>query len=642
MEDIAENEVTIGGELQLGTFSIKESAKAFSILSSSLYKNKIRAIIRELSCNARDSRVAAGFDENFYVHLPTRMEPEFWIKDEGLGLSHDDVMKLYTTYFESTKTTSNKFVGALGLGSKSPFSYTENFTITAIKDGSRGVYSAFINEIGVPSIVCLFTGPTEEPNGVEVRIPVAAKDHSTFSTEAVYVYNWFDVRPATNITLYYTYATKETYKEYYSSNNSTNSIVLMGGVSYDFDMKEFIPTAVDIKFLFRVGIGDVDVLPSREGLQNTAKTKAVIASLYNRIIDLEETRIGAEFDKLTTDYEKLSYLNEHDDILCNTVKLKIKNKTKFNRLTVSFDLSNYNLKCSKAGNFYRSKSLKHIIRDNFSPSSNVKIIYNDIGAANVRVREQLKNSSDNILYIFTKIDSKLDFDFEAFQKDVLMGAEVILASSFYVKPVREYVSSGVRKKLGVMLPVYGRSSYRLVSCDIFHKENLLYYVKLEASGRILYHGKEISVTSIVNFFGASSVIFIKNTSKYDVTGLVNFFDHVDSLRTTTSKYIVNDIELDFTNLLDMIVDQKIRADDLELNDLALEYSDYNKSISSTTKKLRNFINTNYLYSLDTRIPYDQTIIEKLNSKYNFVKVSADICPQLVEKLINTIHNHEKV
>jgi len=100
VEDIAENQVTIGGNLQVGTFSIKESAKAFSILSSSLYSKKIKAIIRELSCNARDSRIAAGLPQDFYVHLPTRMEPEFWVKDEGLGLSNSEVMNLYTTYFE--------------------------------------------------------------------------------------------------------------------------------------------------------------------------------------------------------------------------------------------------------------------------------------------------------------------------------------------------------------------------------------------------------------------------------------------------------------------------------------------------------------------------------------------------------------
>ena len=137
----------------LGEFKIKNSAKAFSILSSGLYANKIRAIIRELSCNAYDSHVAAGtVSEPFDIHLPNSFEPYFAIRDYGIGLDHSGVVNVYTTYFESTKTDSNDYIGALGLGSKSPFSYVNTFKVVAIKNGRRGVYTTFINENGVPSI----------------------------------------------------------------------------------------------------------------------------------------------------------------------------------------------------------------------------------------------------------------------------------------------------------------------------------------------------------------------------------------------------------------------------------------------------------------------------------------------------------
>lgn len=113
----------------ISSFKMKRSAKAFSILSSGIYANKIRAIIRELSCNAYDSHVEAGKkDVPFEVHLPTHFEPYFYVRDYGTGLTHQQVFDVYTTYFESTKTDSNDYIGALGLGSKSPFSYTENFT----------------------------------------------------------------------------------------------------------------------------------------------------------------------------------------------------------------------------------------------------------------------------------------------------------------------------------------------------------------------------------------------------------------------------------------------------------------------------------------------------------------------------------
>jgi hypothetical protein len=75
------------------------------------------------------------------------------IRDFGTGLSHDRVTKIHHI-FESTKTESNEFIGALGLGSN-PFSYTDNFTVTAIQDGRKGIYSAFINDVGVPSIALM-------------------------------------------------------------------------------------------------------------------------------------------------------------------------------------------------------------------------------------------------------------------------------------------------------------------------------------------------------------------------------------------------------------------------------------------------------------------------------------------------------
>jgi len=147
------NEAVLSNVGEIGEFRIRNSAKAFNILSSGLYANKVRAIIRELSCNAVDSHTAAGKqDTPFDVHLPNQLEPWFSIRDYGTGLSHEQVTNIYTTYFESTKTDSNDYIGALGLGSKSPFSYTDNFTVTDVKDGIKGIYYAFINEAGVPSI----------------------------------------------------------------------------------------------------------------------------------------------------------------------------------------------------------------------------------------------------------------------------------------------------------------------------------------------------------------------------------------------------------------------------------------------------------------------------------------------------------
>ena len=133
-------DVTLSNVGNTGEFKIKNSRKAFQILSSGLYSNKIKAIIRELSTNALDSHRAAGtVDTPFEVHLPTILEPYFSVRDYGTGLTDQEIESIYTTYFESTKTNSNEYIGALGLGSKSPFSYTDNFTVTSVKNGSKSI-----------------------------------------------------------------------------------------------------------------------------------------------------------------------------------------------------------------------------------------------------------------------------------------------------------------------------------------------------------------------------------------------------------------------------------------------------------------------------------------------------------------------
>ena len=77
------------------SFSIKASPVAFDILSSKLYSNPTLAIIRELLTNAYDSHKAAGKEDiPIKVNLPGYMEPNFIIRDYGIGLSKEDVLEI--------------------------------------------------------------------------------------------------------------------------------------------------------------------------------------------------------------------------------------------------------------------------------------------------------------------------------------------------------------------------------------------------------------------------------------------------------------------------------------------------------------------------------------------------------------------
>lgn len=315
-----QNQAVLSNVGQIGEFRIRNSAKAFGILSSGLYANKIRAIVRELSCNAVDSHVAAGKpDLPFDVHLPNALEPWFSIRDYGTGLSHDQVTNIYTTYFESTKTDSNDFIGALGLGSKSPFSYTDNFTVTAIKGGRKGIYTAFINEHGVPSIALMLESDTDEPNGVEVKFSVNDRwDFEKFVSEAKNVYKFFKLRPVIHGCKSFEfpeikYIDKDIIKGVHTTDRS-QSVAIMGNIAYPIEVPNAeanlgeLRRMLDCGLLMEFDIGELDFQASREGLSYVPSTIQAIKSKLEQLNRQLSRFIAMEADKLTNLWDRAAYL----------------------------------------------------------------------------------------------------------------------------------------------------------------------------------------------------------------------------------------------------------------------------------------------------------------------------------------------
>lgn len=308
-------------------FNITASKEAFKILSSGLYANKVRAIIRELSCNARDAHVAAGkADVPFEIHLPTSFEPFFSIKDQGTGLEYitggcrgikvedtyqgclgevcktcdgtgdyDAVKVLYCTYFASDKTGSNLFIGALGLGSKSPFCYTEGFSVTNIYEGVKRIYSCFINEVGVPSVLMQTEEETPTlPNGVEISFPCKQNDVWEFENQAEHVLEFFSPRPIINTDI-------RIHEEQYSIKNDRWGMrkagygsprAIQGMVQYSigdidqsrlsYEQKKLTNMPLDLFF----PIGELSVAASRESLSNDEQT------ILNVLKALDEVVVG--------------------------------------------------------------------------------------------------------------------------------------------------------------------------------------------------------------------------------------------------------------------------------------------------------------------------------------------------------------
>lgn len=352
-----------GAAGQSGSFSIAMNAKAFRVLSDTMYQNKIGSIVRELSCNCVDSHVMAGnSDRPFDLHLPDGFEPWFSVRDYGVGLSPESIQTVFCVYFESTKDQSNDAVGAFGLGAKTPFSYTDQFNVTSIFGGRKYMYSAFINAGGIPEIQLMAETETDEHNGVEIKIGVEPKDFNAFIKEVGTQLRFFPVKPEVS-----NYKNGETFKfeeepgalfqsdniKIFKSNayGRANMHIIQGPVGYPLDVTQidshlsqddraFLKVIADIGANMYFNIGEIGVTASREGVEYKGIT---IDSLKKRIANAHADIvkwIQDEVDAQPSVFEKVRFVNSNQTFnkIMSAIKLDLSPAERHHQGTYYFEV----------------------------------------------------------------------------------------------------------------------------------------------------------------------------------------------------------------------------------------------------------------------------------------------------------------
>jgi hypothetical protein len=325
------NVIEKSGNFEESKFSIEASSKAFFILSDGLYSNKILAVVRELSTNAYDSHIDANkADVPFDVHLPTILDPVFFIRDYGTSMSHTSCMQLYTTYFHSTRNNNNEAVGCLGLGSKAPFAYSDSFTVEAYLDGKNRVYTAYKNEDGSPVFSLMDEFDTTEPDGIKVSIQVNSNDISRFASEAKKIYQFFKVKPNfVGEKIYFDEVNKILSGDnWFFDDNADENLVIMGQIAYPLDHYQLMGDGDNRESKFvqhsdglriYVNIGDVDITPSRESLSYSKDTKVNIKSIINSIANDISTKIEHQIQSQTSLFKaRKAYVQISDQ--CSSIK----------------------------------------------------------------------------------------------------------------------------------------------------------------------------------------------------------------------------------------------------------------------------------------------------------------------------------
>jgi hypothetical protein len=324
MRPVSAFEGTVQGNLdgERIKMGIGEGAEDVIIsIVTDLYSDPEMAVVREYSTNARDSHIEAGNPAPIEVNTPTELSPYLVIKDFGVGLSVDDIKKVYSQYGASTKRESDLFNGMLGVGGKSALAYTDQFTVSSVKNGVKAQVIVTRDENLRPIMEVVDTRGTTEPNGVEIRIP--AKYGSRLHQKAIDFFRFWNPetvllngKPPVTI---FDQDFKKITETIYSFPRLDGDYIVMGNVAYRLADKALTEAYAENSWyagtVSFVEMGDIIFPPSRESVAYTPHTKAAIAKMVEEIKASVREQILEDIKDATTHTEAFRSWKKWVDIV---------------------------------------------------------------------------------------------------------------------------------------------------------------------------------------------------------------------------------------------------------------------------------------------------------------------------------------
>lgn len=605
-------------------FSIHNSPAMMQILSDNIYQDSISAIIRETATNSYDAHVEAGTtDIPFDIHLPTIFEPYYSIRDYGIGLSKEDMTRIYTTYGMSNelKTSSNDYVGFMGIGSKSPFSYTSNFNVTSYFNGKKIGYFCSKNERNIPTLFLLSEEDTELPNGLEVTFEVKSSDFYNFKVKAIEVFNWFKVKPNVNGNLDYPVplptqfeidGLKVSFQEY----DQRKEYVVCGQVKYDLNFAKLESSELiknfakhgfyGFKFQFELAVGEFDVDAARENVRYTNKTIKALEKkfelLKEKILEYYNSVLATTFGK----WETNTKLNSSPAFIQRCLEIFFKNQKLFvNKVEIPTNINlGKILVRRRSGNKYLSwgSDRNHDYTRWVPCSENTLFIILDIKRGYPR----------NILN-FNKIDEFASMKhFVILQSDELGNLNTFIEEWGLVAGKNYVIYSDYKDKFKDLFPRQKRDQIKelIINCyklsrlkDFFHpKDHYSSYDEVlleEALEDETCYYIPVNKRSLAGIYENKNNDFIKLIPILRYSGLLKESEPIYTLNSSTIKKIQKIEDNNFVNLFEFIKDnievireylfsEKEKIGPAFDPDMISKYREYNiSSLSELAKMIKN-------------------------------------------------------
>jgi hypothetical protein len=233
----------------------------------------------------------------------TLTDDEIIFKDFGPGIPDHLIVPIYCVYGASTKVKDANQTGGFGLGSKSPFAYTDHFTVDSRHAGLRNVYALSLGGAsteGRPEIRAMVENIPTDETGLTVTIPLRNKsdrlDLMAHIRAVAYQGGMLvKVNGAPLLSVDYEPARKQgfcTVADQFGGMHESNVYLLSGTVLYpvtttDLEVYQAAKNAANLvgdgyKLVLIAPPHSVGITPSRESLNYTELTLATVLRLLKR------------------------------------------------------------------------------------------------------------------------------------------------------------------------------------------------------------------------------------------------------------------------------------------------------------------------------------------------------------------------
>lgn len=304
-------------------FDIGDKALIMDILRGKMYSNPIYTIAQEIMSNARDAHREVGkHDVPIVVTLPTPLDPAFKIRDFGPSITPDRMANVFIKYGNSTKRENDIETGGFGLGAKSPFSYTDMFTVVSIttENGQNILreYIAYIDESRIGAMSCVKEEITTEEQGTCIIVTAKAGDSHKFESAVRNIGRYWDVKPIVEpFGASFNWAMPEMRwsgcddtgrTRWHITEKNHGPICLVDQIPYNFDAhslfgfndrnttpegKENHFAVLNAGFVCNLDIDEAVVTANREKLEMTDEVKLTIQNILERCVQ-EVHRLAKE------------------------------------------------------------------------------------------------------------------------------------------------------------------------------------------------------------------------------------------------------------------------------------------------------------------------------------------------------------